>query len=278
VGTRHPTAEALQKTRTVSHALAEKGIIIISGLAFGIDCEAHKEALKARAFTVGISGVKAGQIYPKENSRLYTNLYNSGLVICENSPVAKIMKNSFPSRNRIISALSDAILMMEAPAKSGAIITAEHALSNKKAVFVPFGDEKYNEGGNALLKKGASLLSSHENVLEHLTNLNKDFYTEKTAPTLQEELRDLENNNISLDKNVSSDMETTNDLISISIPDELSENEKKIYVFISSKDSVSADSIFMELDIPRNEIVASLSMLEICGYIIRIPGDKWKLL
>lgn len=276
VGTRKPSLDSLKLTYNVSKELSQKGVLIISGIALGIDEQAHLGALDVGGVTVGISGVKAGQIYPKENYKLYNEMYKTGAVICEHSPEDAVEKGAFPTRNRIISALSDALIMVEAPIKSGAIITAEKSLSMKKSVFIPYPVNPQNEGGEVLLKKGAIPFNSAEDILENLkaTN-NKDFLSINTTidkSILFEENKLTKNYDKPILSEEKENFESNGQTVDTSF---LSEAEQRILKYIKNTPNVSTDQIIKELSITSAEALSSLSMLEIYGYVNRIPGDKW---
>ncbi len=302
VGTRHSSAEALRMTQKISSSLSKKGAIIISGLAFGIDSEAHSASIKSCGFTVGVSAVKAGQIYPKENEFLYSEMYKNGLVICEHSPVSPVEKSAFPMRNRIISALSDALIMMEAPEKSGALITAEKSLSLKKPVFVPYGDVLKNSGGRKLLEKKALPLLSEDDILNYFSKMDdKEFFNlsenlalnnrfesysdvkHKINESKHEILNVLKSdlsecNNLNLSKIEEKISEIPPLSLDSYVPSELDDVEKNIYIYLKKNISASTDQLSKELNLSSVEATSSASMLEIYGYIKRMPGDKWSIL
>ncbi len=287
VGTRKPSKESMDFIKDISYSLAKEGVIIISGLAFGIDSEAHTAAIQANGFTVGVSGVKAGQIYPRENEFLYSTMYKCGAVICEHSPTDTVEKSSFPIRNRIISALSHALIMAEAPSKSGALITAEKSLSLKKPVFVPLSTMKSNEGGRILLQKGAYPLNSKEDITNVFIKIkNTEFlklqefpkYNFDTSrftpehPTINSPLQKSTENEVS-EISTPIDKKSTDKTIP-----ELSDIENSVYNYILKERSVSTDQIIKELNLTSIEAASCASMLEIYGYVRRMPGDKWSIL
>ncbi len=324
VGTRAPSKNALIETYNLSAELAKKGILIISGIALGVDSQAHSAALVENGFTVGVSGVKAGQIYPKKNTFLYKKMYEDGLVICEHSPTEKVENGSFPKRNRIISALSDALIMVEAPIKSGAIITAQKSLSMKKAVFVPSWNSPTNEGGKALLNQSenAFMLNNEKDITDFFNCFNEfenkeyfskedncflckspkekkqakkntpqNFFEANTSQNFFEEeskradISRESNNNIQSKKNTTFSEEneqknnkTENKNVSFPIvPSELTEMEKDVFLYISIHSSPTTDNIISNVRSSRSDTISAISMLEIYGYIKRLPGDRWDM-
>lgn len=299
VGTRKPSRQSAEYSKSLAAQLAKEGVFIISGIASGIDAEAHFGALSERGITAGISGVKAGQHYPTENSKLYNDLYRNGVVICEHSPADIVQKGAFPIRNRIISALSDALIMAEAPLKSGALITAEKCLSLRKPVFVPNAHFETNEGGRMLLENGGIPLNSKDDVLEFLNTLShkeyweikeEDFFPFEFIPKKRPQTtvsKESENKytsvyNTEIIPEEKSEEKTNyipeNKPESKEIISGLSKEENDVYNFILSNGSVSTDQIIKALKLSSMEVTASASMLEIYGYVRRIPGDKWSII
>lgn len=136
VGTRNASEYGKSVTRSLSYGLAKKGINIISGMAKGIDTEAHNGALLAKGKTIAVLGSGFEQIYPEENIRLFWEIVNSGgVVLTEYEKEVKAKPQNFPKRNRIISGLSSGIVVTEAKERSGSLITADLALEEGKEVF-----------------------------------------------------------------------------------------------------------------------------------------------
>ncbi len=158
--------------------LAQNGVCVISGMAAGVDGYAQKAALKNDGFSVGVLGSGVNVCYPKEHQGLYKDLVQKGCVLSEYLPYINASAKLFPQRNRIISGLSDALIVVEAKEKSGTLITVEMALEQGKEVFVVPGriTDELSRGCNRLLWEGANPAVSPEKVLEHL-------YGTKTALT-----------------------------------------------------------------------------------------------
>ena len=149
---------------------AEQNVNVISGMALGVDGFAQKAALKAGGFSIGVLGSGVEVCYPGENESLYRDLIQKGCVLSEFLPYIKASANFFPQRNRIISGLSDALIVIEAKEKSGTMITVEMALEQGKEVFVVPGriTDDLSKGCNKLLWEGANIAVSPENVFESL--------------------------------------------------------------------------------------------------------------
>lgn len=156
----------------LSYDIAKKGIVTISGLARGIDSIAHKSTLMAKGKTIAVIGSGIDNIYPPENKKLVDEIVeNGGAVVSEYVIGTKAEKMNFPARNRIISALSDGVIVIEAKKKSGTMITVDFALDNGKEVFaVPGNITSINsEGTNELIKQGAKLITNAEEILEEFS-------------------------------------------------------------------------------------------------------------
>src|SRR3989338_2525904 len=171
VGTRKATEQGLRLAREFAHDLATRGITIVSGLAIGIDAAAHVGALEAKGKTIAVLGNGLNEIYPRQNEKLaYEILKNDGLLISEYAPETPSYPNQFLERNRIVSGLSRGVIVIEAPERSGALSTVAHALEQNREVFVIPGPVKHPnyKGSHGLIKSGACLVSSPEEVLEEL--------------------------------------------------------------------------------------------------------------
>lgn len=173
VGTRKSTAYGEKITEKLIAELAGYDLVIVSGMALGIDSCAHKAALKYGLPTIAILGSGLSQIYPTENIRLAEEIATKGLIISEYPPDTPPRKMNFPQRNRLISALSLATIVIEAPLKSGALITAEFALEQGKDIFTVPGDidKENSQGPIALLQKGAAYpITSAGDLIEFLAD------------------------------------------------------------------------------------------------------------
>jgi len=195
VGTRRASEHALSASRAFGRAFAEAGLCVVSGLAFGVDACSHRGALDAKAKTVAVvgSGVDDASLYPRANLRLAREiLKNGGLIISENPAGTKPANWDFPKRNRVIAALAAATVVVEAPIKSGALITAKFALELGRNVYVCPADalRESARGSNALLASGATpLLDAADLISEVFPELKKGarFDREALKPHNQEE-------------------------------------------------------------------------------------------
>jgi len=176
VGSRCASYYGLSSTEKFSTELASYGITIVSGLARGVDTCAHRAALKAKGRTIAVMGSGFSHIYPEENTDLVKNIALNGAVISEFPMETMPLPLNFPRRNRLISGLSKGILITEAARNSGALITADFALEQGREVFALPGriDCGNSAGTNKLLKQGAKLVTSCQDILEEL-----NLYAEK---------------------------------------------------------------------------------------------------
>jgi len=170
VGSRHPTHTGRVLTEQLAEELAAAGVIIISGLARGIDTAAHRGALRGKGKTVAVLGCGLDCIYPPENQDLFWQITEQGAVISEYPPGTAPLPGHFPGRNRIISGLSRGTLVVEAARNSGSLITAEFALEQGREVLaVPGGiDHETSYGPNSLIKQGAHPVTETSEILQVL--------------------------------------------------------------------------------------------------------------
>lgn len=170
VGARQASRAGLDIARRLAAELAAAGLVIVSGLARGIDGAAHQGALEAGGPTVAVLGCGVDVVYPPEHQDLTRRICDTGSVVSEFPPGAPPLPNHFPLRNRIISGLSRAVVVVEASEKSGSLITARTALEQGRDVLAVPGSvaSGRNRGGHALIKDGARLVETVEDVLEEM--------------------------------------------------------------------------------------------------------------
>lgn len=173
VGTRGPSAYGKKWTQRLSSGLTRQGAIIISGLAAGIDTEAHTSCLQQQGNTVAVMGTGVDVVYPARNQRLYDRIVETGLVVSEYPDKTGPDRTHFPQRNRIIAGLSRATLVTEAPARSGALITARLANDYCREVYaLPCSlDNRQGEGCLRAIEQGAQMILSEHSLVEALTRL-----------------------------------------------------------------------------------------------------------
>ena len=170
VGARECSPYGKEMARFLAGAVAGAGIAIISGLARGIDSYAHEGALASGGITYGVLGCGIDICYPKENINLYMEMQKTGGIISEYAPGMQPLAANFPMRNRIISGLSDGILVIEAKEKSGSLITVDMGLDQGRDIYALPGrsTDRLSEGCNNLIKMGAKLVTTPKDILEEL--------------------------------------------------------------------------------------------------------------
>ena len=168
VGARACSAYGRQIARSVARELASAGLVVVSGLARGVDAEAHRGALEAGGITVAVLGCGIDRDYPAANRELARQIATSGLIVSEYAPGVEPAPWRFPARNRIVAGLCSASVVVEARERSGALITADFALEEGREVFAVPGEitSALSAGSNALLRLGATPLTCAQDVLE----------------------------------------------------------------------------------------------------------------
>jgi DNA processing protein len=188
VGTRHATRYGLAQAERLAASLARTGFTVISGLARGIDAAAHRGAISAGGRTIAVLASGLLEIYPPEHEQLADEVAANGYLLSESPPRMIPLSGAFPQRNRIISGLSVGTIVVEAPDRSGALITARHAYEQGREVFAVPGpvDSRMSRGCHALIRDGAKLVESIDDVLAELgplaENIERDDGTLLTQP------------------------------------------------------------------------------------------------
>jgi DNA processing protein len=245
VGTRQPTAYGRLMTERLATELSHQGMAVISGLARGIDTVAHQTALKQQAWTVAVLGCGLGQTHPHENTDLQKRIATEGTVVSEFSYEVVPDARNFPRRNRIISGLSDGVVVVQAGPRSGALITARYAAEQGKDVFAVPGQvfDEVSLGCHRLLKQGAKLVESSADILEELYG--------------QLELRPI---------------------VGIDLPashfDKLTSSEKRI-VDLLSEQPLSPDELTQRTSQRFERIATDLLSLELKGIVRRLAGERY---
>lgn len=170
VGSRKASYYGLDVAKTISRELADCGITIVSGMARGVDSYSHKGALEAGGRTIAVLGCGLDTVYPKENEALMKQIAGCGAVLSEYLPGVAPLSRNFPARNRIISGLSLGVVVIEASNNSGSLITADFALEQGREVFAVPGnlDSLTSKGTNKLIKDGAKMVTSIDDIIEEL--------------------------------------------------------------------------------------------------------------
>lgn len=266
VGNRLMTEYGRAAANDIAKGLAAAGVVVISGMARGIDGASHMGTLRAGGTTVAVLGCGLDVVYPPEHSELMEAISENGMVISEYPPGTPPLPQNFPARNRIISGLSDGVVIVEAPEKSGALITAELALQQGRDVFAVPGDitRGHSKGSNSLIHQGAVLVASaldilseyedvYINTLKQSINNSKEEYKEKTE---------------------------SEDNAFVPLTDGryggLSEKAEMIISNLSLE-PVGFDSLLERVSMSADELSAEIMLLEIDGFIKTLPGKKFIL-
>lgn len=266
VGTRKCSDYGHEAVDYIVKDLALCGATIISGMAEGIDGLSARAALAAGNKTVAVLGTAIDNPYPFENRGLMQKIIDNGTVISEYPPGARTQRTSFPWRNRIISGLSKGVLVIEAPEKSGALITANYALEQGKDIFAVPGNifKKESVGANNLLANGAKAVQSAADILNEYVYEMERLNIEK--PTMVSK--------------IFSKSEKIDNEIKLSIDDKrfsgLSDSDRNIIALLI-EDNMHIDDIARRSGISAGELTTKLAMLEFSGHIQKIPGNNYKL-
>lgn len=178
IGSRNSSKEGEKITQEFVEQLCDKKINIISGLAKGIDSKAHKTCIINKGKTIAVIGSGHNYIYPKENKKLFEEIIKQGgAIISEYPPETEPKSSNFPQRNRIISGLSDGIIVIEGKYRSGTTITADYGIKQKKPVFcLPHGiNNSYGTGPNKIIKNGGILVTEPHDIITYYENKNIKF-------------------------------------------------------------------------------------------------------
>ena len=310
VGTRKMTEYGKHAAYELARELASCGAFIVSGMAEGIDAASHKGCLIAGGFTIAVFGCGIDRVYPYENKQLMDRIIEKGLILTEYPPGTEPKGFHFPVRNRIISGLSQAVLVVEADTKSGALITAKTALFQGRELYAVPGNinAPNSRGTNNLLREQAGIvteaydiLSEYEHLYSHRINIEKTkYYNNRLNYSLREENKENKkeyNKNAvnKLSNKIKSDnKESRDDYQSpvtevrpeVSLSEKLSalkiilnEAELKVFeVFYEKRgEKLNADDIQKQINISISEVINTLTFLEIYGIITSFPGDYYKI-
>lgn len=189
VGSRKPTPYGKAACAEITKQLVDAGMVIASGVAYGIDAEAHRTSLRLQAGTIGVLGCGIDQVYPPLHRPLYREIEDSGLLLSEYLPGTPPLPGYFPERNRIISGLALGVVIIEAAVKSGSLVTAQLALEQGREVFAVPGPifSELSAGPHNLIKDGAKLVTGWEDIHAELTHLMpkaKEKTVAKESPSL----------------------------------------------------------------------------------------------
>lgn len=242
VGSRRASHYATECAKKLSFQMAYAGLTVVSGLARGIDTASHQGALAAKGRTIAIIGSGLGHIYPPENTELADRIADSGAVISEFPIDTKPDRQTFPIRNRVVTGCSFAVLVVEAGANSGALISANMAAEQGRTLYAVPGriDQPTCLGSNRLIQQGAKLVTSVEDILDDLPMVfSRQPDLPAAAPTL-----------------------------------ELDPGHRKVFDAIGSAET-SLDSIIATSGLPASVVSSTLLALEIRRLVKQLPGKRF---
>lgn len=248
VGTRKPSDYGIRWTRQISTALAKNGFTVVSGMAEGIDTESHSAAMKAGGRTIAVVGTGVDVIYPHKNQDLYRQILTMGLVVSEYPSKTPPDRTHFPRRNRIIAGLSRAILVIEAPLKSGALITATYANDFGRDVYALPGrvDDYPSQGCLKLITQGASLICKELDELLKMLGAIPQIDTVDTSPALEQ----------------------------LSLP-VLSPELQQVMDAIAFE-TISFDLLVQKTGMNTSLVSSALLQLELMGLVSQLPGMQYQ--
>jgi len=258
VGTRHPTPYGIGMAERLAGDLTARGLVIFSGMARGVDTAGHRGAIKAKGATVAVFGTGVDVIYPRENKKIAESILELGGALMSEFPLGTFAApQNFPIRNRIISGLALGVLVVEAGEYSGTRITARCALEQSRELFAVPGNvtSRNSWGPNTLIKQGAKLTATWEDVWEELPAAVREQLESEHGPAASEEKPE------------------TPSMFS----QEVSPKERKLLTVIRQDEAIHIDQIIerVEGDLSSSEVFAILFELELNGRIKQLPGKNF---
>lgn len=250
VGTRYPTEHGRRWTLKISTALAKNGFTVVSGLAAGIDGQAHRSCLEAGGRTLAVLGTGLDTVYPRGHLQLFEQIAQQGLILSEYPAGTAPDRGNFPARNRIIAGLSRAILVMEAPQKSGSLITARYANEFGRDIYTLPNSPEIEEakGCLRLLHQGANIIFEEQELLEMLGAIPK------------------------LDTGKYS---SSSESLKSQPPPDLEPQLQQVLNAVTSQ-PISFDLIVQQTGLSTGEVSAILLQLELIGLVSQLPGMRYK--
>ena len=262
VGTRKATQYGVMASHTLSASLSKLGVVIVSGGALGIDSASHVGTLEADGTTICVLGCGIDCRYLMSNASMRKNIASTGAVISEYPPGTQAYPSNFPTRNRIISGLSDGIIVVEADEKSGSLITVNHALEQGREVFAVMGNinSRYSTGTNKMIKDGATPVTSYMDIIDAFPNY-------KIVSDIEEEQIEYSGqNNTELNREPAIHKDDLN----------LSETVELVYRCIGNE-PIHIDQLVVKTGLPVSRVLQSLTELEILALISCQQGRLYKL-
>lgn len=248
VGTRNATEYGRQQCRQLIEELQQYHVLIVSGLALGIDVTAHRECIKTGTPTIGVLGHGLDRMYPSQNRSIAEKMTESGALLTEYPSGTIPDRENFPQRNRIVAGMADATIVVEAGIKGGALITAEIANSYNRDVFAYPGriGDQYSEGCNFLIRNNKASLLTGAADLAYMLGWDK---TEDVKPVEQ-----------------------------LMLPIDLSAEEQLIFdILLQHKEPLAIDDLTIKANKTTSQLAMNLLNMEIQGYVKSLPGKMYKI-
>jgi DNA processing protein len=251
VGARRPTLYGTQMAERLGREIAARGVVVISGMARGIDAIAHQGAMAVHGRAIGVLGTGINVCYPKENKKLYEQVLERGAIISEFPLGTHPAPENFPIRNRIVAGMPLGVVIVEGAQYSGSLITARLAMEFGREVFGVPGNvtQATSFAPNQLIKQGAKLVTNGEDVIEELPTPVRGALVKAERP----------------------EAEQRNLLVAAS----LNSSEKKIYELLSPDESRHIDDIVERSGLNSSEVLATLFDLEMKGVVRQLPGKQF---
>lgn len=272
VGSRKPSIAGKQHAFSFSQEISFQGLNVVSGLALGVDTQAHKGALAASGITCGVLGTGLDVIYPRQNAKLAEQILEKGALVSEMALGSMPVPANFPRRNRIISGLSQGSLIVEASLKSGSLITANYAIEQNREVYVIPGpiDSAVSAGCNELIKQGAQLVTSVDDILG-----SPVVKTRSIKALTDEDVCAGDENTQKGPK--SSEYERVEPKASLNEPQlELSREETQLLTLLGFQ-CTSFDLLTSESGLDAGLVIQTLVSLELKGLISNVPGGYQRM-
>ncbi|MGA7090508.1 MAG: DNA-processing protein DprA [Candidatus Acidiferrales bacterium] len=252
VGSRRPTPYGNQMAERLAHDLAERGLVVASGLARGVDASAHRGALTStRGLTIGVLGCGIDVVYPKENKKIFSEIQQRGAIISEFPMGTFPAPQNFPIRNRVIAGMALGVVVVEGQQYSGSLITARLAMEFGREVYGVPGNatQPSSFGPNELIKQGAKLVTSWEDVVEELPTPVRAELTPVETATSEER--------------------------AALIQQSLAPAERSLYELLTEDEARHVDDLVETSGLSSSEVLAGLFDLELKGVVRQLPGKQF---
>lgn len=277
VGTRKASAYGMSAAKRLGYQIEKGGAAVVSGMAKGIDAAAMEGALNAGNLVIGVLGCGVDVIYPKCNKSLYDEIRFRGWLVSEYPPGTEPDRQHFPVRNRIISGLSDGVLVVEAAERSGSLITARHALEQGRDVFAVPGviDSAVSAGSNRLLKDGAGLVDCGWDVLGEY-DFRYPGVLQRVSDNPPPVSRPSQADSSAAEQSQADDSEKKNTRSVEELTALANDTERIILQAIGSK-KLFTDDIVDLTRLPASKVLSALTVMEIKGLVCRLTGNRFRV-